>query len=194
MKSWNRIQLYLDPLFCIEWAFLILLLPFRWLMGWFLAAMWHEICHIVAVYAVGGHIYSLSIGPTGARMEATAMCAWKECFCIMAGPTGGLLALLSARWMPELALCALGFSLFNFLPVYPLDGGRALQCCLRGLWPDRHRRVERWVQWGSMGVLAAVGIWGARFYGFWVALFLGLLCLRLIQIKKPCKPAHLRVQ
>lgn len=50
--------------------------------------------------------------------------------CALSGPLGGLLLTLTIGYLPRLALCALVQSIFNLLPFYPLDGGRALRAML----------------------------------------------------------------
>ena len=58
---------------------------------------------------------------------------------ILAGPIFGLLPVLLWEKCPRLAFCATLLSARNLLPIYPLDGGRALRLLLR--------RNCKWAEW-----------------------------------------------
>lgn len=113
---------------CILWAFLVLVLPLQLLMAAGAAAVFHELCHILAVRLCGERILFLSVGAGGMLMETTPMTPGRELACTLAGPVGSFLLLLPCRFFPMISLCALVQGCFNLLPVYPLDGGRVLRC------------------------------------------------------------------
>lgn len=120
----------ISPVFFLAAALALLILPLRWVMGALLAALIHEVCHCVAVSACGGKLLSCSLGGSGARIETVSLSPGKEALCVLAGPAGSFLALLLAEHFPEAAVCGLIQGVYNLLPLYPLDGGRALACLL----------------------------------------------------------------
>lgn len=107
-----------------------------------LAAGLHELGHFAAARALGGRVSCLRLTVTGGNMELDgrrSLTYAGELCAILAGPAANLvLALLAARlgerWGPGYLLAGLSLSLgwFNLLPVYPLDGGRALALILSG--------------------------------------------------------------
>lgn len=121
-------KITISPAACILAALTILLLPLRWMCAAFLAAAFHEFCHILALHLCGGRIQCITIGNRGAVIHSYRMRTWKEVICILAGPLGSLLLVLFARWVPRVAICAFFHAIYNLLPIYPLDGGRAIRC------------------------------------------------------------------
>ena len=55
-------------------------------------------------------------------MTADPMGRGAELLCTLAGPVAGGLTVLLWRWYPELAVAGLVQTVFNLLPVPPLDG------------------------------------------------------------------------
>lgn len=108
-------------------AVLLLALPYQWVCAMLLAAAFHECSHLLAVTLLGGEILSIRIGARGAVIEIGELSPWKELLCALAGPLGSATLLLTARWFPRLAICGLAHCVYNLLPLFPLDGGRALR-------------------------------------------------------------------
>ena len=107
-------------------AVAILILPLKWVVAWISAVAVHEYAHYVALRMFGVRVYAITVGFSGAVMETDSMNLCEETVCALAGPLGGLSLLLFARQMPYVAICALFQSLYNLLPILPLDGGRVL--------------------------------------------------------------------
>lgn len=141
----------IDPWACLLGALLLLILPLHWLAAAVLAAGVHELCHLGAVYALGGRVLSFCIGPAGARMETDLQGRGRALLAALAGPAGSLLLLFLGRFLPHVAVCAAIQGLFNLLPLYPLDGGRVLRCCLEGRLSDRTMAVTE----GALALAAA---------------------------------------
>lgn len=118
-------------------AFWLLAVPVQWVAAAMTAACVHELGHIIAVWMCGGRIWRLEIDGFGAKMETEPLVPKEELLCALAGPLAGALLCLFWRWVPRIAVCAGVQTLFNLLPVFPLDGGRALRalrniCCKDG--------------------------------------------------------------
>lgn len=170
----------LDPWTLLLGALLLLVLPLPWLLASILAAAFHELCHLGAVYALGGQVLRLTIGPTGAVMEGTLEGRWREILAAAAGPVGSLLLLSLVHTAPRIAVCGLLQGLFNLLPLYPLDGGRILRLSVKG-------RAERVIE----------GLLGAIFFLVLVRLHAVLaliLAFRVISRNIPCKRQKIGVQ
>ncbi len=130
-------RLTVDPGACLWGALVLLLVPLPWAAAWAAAALLHELSHAAAVALCGKRIVSVSVGPGGAVLETDPLSGPETLFCALAGPAGNLLTLLLAHRMPRLAVCALGQALWNLLPLYPLDGGRALRAVLSLVLPPK---------------------------------------------------------
>ncbi len=139
-------------------AALLLFAPFPLVGAILIAAVFHELCHIAALALLGHPVQGISICATGARIRTEPLPAFHEIICALAGPLGALLLLLFARWFPLVAVCALIQSVYNLLPIYPADGGRALRCgiCLMGLGD----KVFEGIEIIMVSLFLALGIWG----------------------------------
>lgn len=178
-------------------ALLLLILPLKWLLAVLSAAMIHELCHLAAVKLTGGYVHEICIGRGGASIKIGPMDSLKELICALAGPVGGLALLLLIRWIPRIAICAAIHSVYNLLPIYPLDGGRALRCAAAmHLRPEIGERICDMAE-----KLCKVALIGLAFYATFV-LRLGFLpvfgvCIILFKTKSgkiPCKLPVQRVQ
>ena len=174
----SRVEI--QPGFCILWAFLILTLPMKFLASAMLAALFHEVCHALAVHLLGGHILHMSIAAGGMVIEVAGLDTKGECLCALAGPVGSLI--LAVLPFPILALCGAFQGLFNLIPLMPLDGGRVLGCILEFFCPQHRKKIEIGVE---LLLLA-----GTIYLGTWAV----LLWLCLVFRKFPCKPWGKRVQ
>lgn len=167
-----RTSLYpeISPAFFPLLAAMVLLLPLRWCLAFFAAALVHEACHLLALRLCGGKPFRFSLGGAGAGILASPLPAGQALFCTLAGPLGGMLLVSLARWFPRVAICAAVQSAFNLMPVRSLDGGRILRICLEHfLPPDTADSLCRRTEAAIFALTAALGI----YYSF--VLKLGLL-------------------
>lgn len=143
---------------CVGLALMLLVLPLRWILAWCAAAAVHEGCHALALILCSGRILSVRLGLGGAQIAVTPLTPGRELLCALAGPVGALGLLALGRQFPVLAVCAALQSSYNLLPLYPLDGGRALRCLL-GV------TACRWIAGLTKAALLALALYGTRTLG-----------------------------
>lgn len=177
-------------------AAMVLVLPINWILSFFLAALFHELCHYFAIRLTKGHVCGIIITHNGVIMQAASLSAMQELFCALAGPAGSFLLFSCYRWVPRIALCAGVQGLFNLLPVYPLDGGRSFRILMECWFPRQAEGICRWTEYLLIFVVFALGLWLCAGVGLGLApIFLSLLLLsRMLSGKIPCKQGKVRVQ
>ena len=174
LKSHGSLHFSISPSACVLGAMLLLILPLQWVFAAIFAASFHEFSHALAVYLCGGKIEEFSVGNRGAVMRSNSLPAGKTLICVLAGSAGSLLLVLFMRWVPRIAFCALVHTAYNLLPIYPLDGGRALQCVL----PDKLCCV---IQAVFLSVIWAVAIYLSILRN--LGLFPLIFAVALLQLK-----------
>lgn len=132
--------IWISPRVYLYLALLLLIVPVRWIGACVAAAAIHELGHICAVVLLGIPLEKIRIEINGAVIETGNMSAAQELICALAGPAAGMLLVLSMRHFPAVALCAFVQSVYNLLPISPLDGGRALECFLSLFLSERGMR------------------------------------------------------
>lgn len=197
-RSWKMPgKLQISPTACITAAFLLLILPLPWLLAAAVAAVFHELCHYAALRLCGTGLRSFRIGASGAAMEIPPLPYAKELLCALAGPLGSLSLLLIGRWFPRIAVCAAFHALYNLLPLYPLDGGRALHCGARLLLPPKTAdTVCSAAEHICLTAICLTALYATLVLhlGLLPLLMAALLLVKRQKVKIPCKPARLGVQ
>ena len=190
-------SLFISSGYCFALAVMILLLPPKWIMSAMIAALIHELCHYLAILACSGKTAGVGLYSFSARMALPEMGRGKELLCALAGPFGGLVLWFLAPWFPRLALCAAVQSLYNLMPVYPLDGGRALRCVLHiFLPPSAAEFVEAFLAWLTIGVLLILSLYvlAVLRQGVFLLFATVVLVFRTKDAKMPCKAGHFALQ
>lgn len=193
----NKIKFEIKPSFCIYLAFLFLFVPLKWVLAWAVASGIHELFHYAAITLLKHKVYRISIGMAGIDMQTECMQINHELACALAGPVGGFLLVLLARWVPEIALCACIQSLYNLIPIYPLDGGRAIKCVLTMVMPECIVcKVVNGIEKVILIAILGLTVYAAFHYnlGFIPILVVTSLLFKLRMIKIPCKRNQLKVQ
>ena len=148
-------KISIDPLVYPIWVFLLLTVPLKLLLGWFGAAVCHELGHIVAQFILGGSVGNIRVGPTGALIEGEDLGAYKNALCVLAGPVIGAMPMIFTTSFPELALCSFLLTAYNLIPLFPLDGGRVLRMAEgQGRWSGIMIRGIEWAVIGHLTFMA----------------------------------------
>ena len=167
---------------------LLFLVPLPWLFAWLVAVAIHEFFHYAAVRLCGGSVNSLSVGIGGANMSCSNLTEGKSLCAILAGPIFGLLPSFLGSWFPRLAVCCWVLTVYNLLPLLPLDGGRALQILLKD------NKCFYIIQRIALVLLAGISVYSAfvlRIGALPLAIVVGLwLKIR----KRPCNDSVCKVQ
>ena len=184
------------------WAFvwlalLLLVLPLRWIVCAICAAAFHECCHILAIRLCGGRINGFRVGQSGAVLNTDMLTRHQELLCALAGPAGSALLVLTANRFPRLAVCALFHGIYNLLPVYPMDGGRAIRCAAALFLGEE--RAECFCLWVTR--CFCIALFASAIYvsftchmGILPVLLTGMLLIRINYRNYPCKERLWRVQ
>lgn len=175
----------------------LLLLPVQWVGAWLLASGIHELFHYIAIRLCRVTVFRLQIGIGGVLMHTGSMDPWQELVCAIAGPISGFLLIFTAKYYPALAICGCVQSLYNLLPLFPMDGGRALRSVLHLLFrPPFAVKVFNVLQKIFLGILAVLTLYMSfkLVLGPMPLLFLFLLLLKNGAIKFPCNAGTKAVQ
>lgn len=142
------------------------------------AALLHELGHMLAAGLLGVGIKRMSIDLFGARLELPGLLSYRQELAVaLGGPAGNLLSILLvwpvwralgypcvglstapgelAQFLAGFVPASLGLCAVNLLPVRSLDGGRALSCLLSLCWGET-------VAWRVLSVSSALvlgGLW-----------------------------------
>ena len=197
MGQSTKLSVEIAPECYVTAALMVLLLPLPWLCAWLVAAAVHEGCHLLALLICRKRADRIDIGLHGAQIYAPVLKPGEQLFCTLAGPFGAMLLLAFKVIFPRLAICALVQSIFNLLPVLPLDGGHALECMLSIFFPER--LVEKFFMWEGrvfgvilliVSVIAVISLKSSIF----LLVILAYLAMWYKKIKFPCKSKPNRVQ
>lgn len=184
-----------SPFAFLMGALLLLTLPLPWLAAAGAAAGIHEAGHLLAIRLLGAPTPKIRVGCRGAKIHTCFSDPWREFLCAAAGPAAGLLLLLAARWFPRIAVCGLVQSIYNLLPVYPLDGGRMLCSVLEGMAPGKAEKITLVAGQGTGCLLLAGALAALLRRQPGIALLLGATAVRSGALGKiPCKRRGKAVQ
>ena len=103
-----------------------------------LCALWHQSFHIIALKILGGSTRSVTVSQYGIGLKTTQLSYKHEAAVALAGPLASLAAFVFFAALARffifsevtvfLTISNLAVFAVNVLPVYPLDGGRAMHC------------------------------------------------------------------
>ena len=188
MRPEQIMRVNVKPNTYIYLVLLMFLVPIKWLAAWLLAVSFHELCHWAAVKLCGGEIFELAVGIGGAKMECGPLTNGKRLLAVLSGPIGGLALVLLGRWLPRTALCSWLLSIYNLLPLRPLDGGRALEILLG------QRPAFAFIEKLILILMSTAALYGAIILHFGLLPLAIMAGLWLKHRKSPCTPHVCRVQ
>ena len=133
----------------------------------------HELGHIITLRLFGLRITGFAADLRGFRIEYSGVCsAAGHAVSAFAGPAAGLAYAFAASYFGgvngnEVLILSAGvsllLSLFNLLPVLPLDGGRIFSCAASALFGSRTGdRLTR-----SVGLLISSALLAAGTFAMW---------------------------
>ena len=177
-------------------ALLLMFLPLDWIFAVVFAGLFHELCHVFAVYAMNGRILKMEIRPMGCVLETGKLDNRKQFISILAGPMGSFALLFLSRSVPKVAVCGLAQGIYNLIPVSSLDGGRLLGLILQRFCPSYAEMIRFVVTVAIFFVIDLLMILFvfSRKMGLWPILFTLVWNIRLLPRKIPCKPSQIGVQ
>ena len=178
-------------------AFAMFLLPLPWILAWVTACVFHEFFHYCALKLCKCRVNRILVSVNGAIMDTEQLSYEKEAICAVAGPLAGFLLLIFARWLPRVAICGFLQSIYNLIPVFPMDGGRTLRSITRKYFDLAIAdRICGWTERIFLGVLCCICLYCSFVYslGPIPVIWLSILIIKNKFINRPCKDSLLRVQ
>ncbi len=151
-----------------------------------LAALLHELGHMLAAWCRRVPIRALRLDLFGARMELSGMISYGAELAVAAGgPLASLLAAMAVQslegvWAGASLFSAVSFclGLLNLLPVRGMDGGRILACALSLTVGERTAETVLRLTTGlALGGLWLLSVYALLRVGQTVSLFAFTLCL-----------------
>ena len=82
---------------------------------------------MIVIFLTKGEVYRLWFRLNGIQIQTSFKDPGKEFLAAIAGPTGSFLLIFLYPIWPEATLCGIAQGIFNLIPVYPMDGGRAIR-------------------------------------------------------------------
>lgn len=155
----SRVRIETTPGLWLFLAALILMLPLPWLFAFLAGSLVHELCHLCALELLRVRIWYLDIRAAGVYLKTAPMTPLQTAVSSLSGPIGALALLLFTRWLPRTAICAAVQSLYHLLPLYPLDGGRALQAIVELLPIRRKASLCKLLEWAAASFVMLFGIY-----------------------------------
>ncbi|MGA7617048.1 MAG: M50 family metallopeptidase [Thermoanaerobaculia bacterium] len=172
-------------------------LALLWIPTLFVSILVHELAHAATISALGfgtSEVYLSSFG--GVTVNRRKARPWQDILISAAGPISSVFLWwafgamyrtvpivrhdpMLAALFPLMSQINLVWAIFNFLPIYPLDGGGILENFLRILTSPRRALIASiWISMIFGGILVALSLW---FRQFFIAIVAGMLLMQNFQ-------------
>lgn len=200
----SAFRLELSASFLLLCALIIFFSEPGFLPALLIAALFHELGHLLAMLFFGAYPTRLRLGAVGFKIDYSgAISPLQEMLTALAGPALGLLFSFSCallgnflQWDFFLLCAGLGFILnaFNLLPILPLDGGRLLEFLLSSaLGLNRGERLAHRLSLLLALALCLLGF-ALLLRGFGPALFISGALLTLSQASGTCQTSRRSIE
>lgn len=138
----------IHPISVIIWIWLFFMLGIKSVFSYFFAILLHELGHYIVAKKLGYQLKKFSFSPYGVSLSYGDFNYKDEILIALAGPVVNLFSILilSGIWWifpntyfftDNFAIISLILALVNFLPAYPLDGGRVFISISRGIFQEK---------------------------------------------------------
>ncbi len=197
LKSHKKICISVKTEYYFIAALALLQIPFKWIVAWFFASVFHELCHFTGLRLCGCRVFRILVGVNGTLMDTDLCDDTKEILSALSGPVGSFALIFAGSWFPRLAVCGLFQCAYNLIPIYPLDGGRAFRSCLHKLFSEKtSRQIEIWVENSVLILFLLLGMYCVLCLklGLIPLLFAGILIIKNKWGKCTCKEQPLGVK
>lgn len=172
--KWNRwfgIQFRFHPLFSVVMLLSVAGGYFIEMATLFGIVLVHEMGHVIAAKGFGWRVKEVLLLPFGGEVvveELGSMPVWQEIIVTISGPLQNVwmiliayllqwMGLISEQWSAYFIQANLFITLFNLLPISPLDGGRLLHAIM-AFWLPYHRVISLNIKLSlALSVLITVG-------------------------------------
>lgn len=170
MKNGYRLRVHPAGAALLVMAFLFL--DSHVVLAALLALLWHEGAHLLMMALTGVKRCTVELTPFGGMADAAcfdALAPWKQAFIALSGVAASVLAAwVCLRFLPNTPFSHALFNtnaslaLLNCLPVWPLDGARAVMALALALGLQRAaRKLMLWLAYLLAVCMIALGLYGA---------------------------------
>ena len=172
------------PGFAASGLLLAAFTPLSALLSFYAAATAHEAAHLAVIMLLGGEIKQMELGFLEVRICTGTLKYRTEFFAVLAGPCLNLACGMIFRTLwPSFAAMSMLLGIFNLLPVWPLDGSKAIRSGLSMLLPPTiSDGICISLSYLVMGILLLFALYACKEWnlGIWPILFAGGIVCRVL--------------